>query len=751
MRGLSMWLVAGLLLLTAPAERCFAADGKPDVVQAPAEGVEFPADITGLGTKMNYGPFLTYSVIHVTGKTAHVTPKAITVRASRSPVVAVCFDPDTLRVAAAWTGGYLNIGKTNLNGYKGDDLAHELPHLLFSTRPGPGWTADEAAAGKYRGLYLHGERVIFAYSIGKTDVLDSFEATSGREGTTVLRTLRVGPHATPLTLLVFESTTGPAETDGSIATATTEDAVVAAGTRGLPAGATLMTPAKGRVVVRLPAADRPVSFQVAVWHGAKADVAKFKTTLAAKGEVPDLTTLCQGGPRRWPEPVQVMGKPGTEPGAYVVDDIPLPDRNPWGSWMRPGALDFFPDGRAAVCTWSGDVWIVSGLDAELKAVRWSRFATGLFEPLGLKIVDGKIYALAKDRITRLHDLNKDGEADFYESFNADAPAAPTFHDFAMELHTDREGNFYYSRGGHRVVPGFALHNGIVKVAKDGSKSEVIATGFREANGMCVGPDGTITVADNQGNWVPTAKIDIIKPGRFYGYNWGTELKDYEKPLCWIPHTVDNSCGGQAWVTSDRWGPFRGHLLHTSYGTCKLFLVMTEKVGDVWQGGVVEFPLGFRSGIMRARFNPADGQLYVCGLKGWGTKAKDDGCFQRVRYTGKPVHMPKGVRVSKGELHLDFTCPLDPASVAAAGAFAVQRWNYVRAASYGSKDYSVAEPKKVGRDSVPTRATLSADRKTVTLAIPDLAPVMQMGTTVNVKAADGTPMKWVLYNTINRVP
>ena len=38
--------------------------------------------------------------------------------------------------------------------------------------------------------------------------------------------------------------------------------------------------------------------------------------------------------------------------------------------------------------------------------------------------------------------------------------------------------------------------------------------------------------------------------------------------------------------------------------------------------------------MRARFNAADGQLYVCGLKGWQTRATKDGIFQRVRYTGK---------------------------------------------------------------------------------------------------------------------
>ena len=35
-----------------------------------------------------------------------------------------------------------------------------------------------------------------------------------------------------------------------------------------------------------------------------------------------------------------------------------------------GGFDFFPDGRAAVCTFHGDVFIVSGLDRELDEASW---------------------------------------------------------------------------------------------------------------------------------------------------------------------------------------------------------------------------------------------------------------------------------------------------------------------------------------------------------------------------------------------
>jgi hypothetical protein len=769
-----------------PAVSAQEGQKQPKGIDAPADGVEFPAELTGRGLKMNYGPFLTYSVIHRSEKSAlDTTLKGVTVRLGKQPVAALCFDLETFRVSAAWLSGYLDISHTNLNGYKGEDLATPYQPVLFTTRSGPGWAttpdgrfvdlrpefkAAGTAIGKtnadlpkhlgllppeiarYKGLYLHGEQVIFSYTIGKSDVLD-LPGMRVQDGQVIItRTLQLDAHADTKTVLICESVSSTGSILNGVTALEENGRVLAVGVQNAPKDALLQLAPGGRVHLKLPPAKDTTTLRIMVWSGPKADLPKVLGALRGSAFLPDLRTLCKGGPPRWPEVITVQGKLGKQPGAYQVDDIPLPDNNPWSAWMRPGAFDFFPDGRAALCTWNGDVWLASGLNDKLTAVRWRRFASGLFEPLGLKVVDDKIYVLGRDQITRLHDLNGDGEADFYENFNSSAPVTPTFHGFAMELHTDREGNFYYSRGGHRVTPGVALHCGIIKVSRDGSTAELYATGLREANGMSVGPNDVITAADNQGNWVPSSKIDIIRQGGFYGYNWGTQHKTYEKPLCWIPHHLDNSSGGQVWVTSDRWGPFKGSLLHTSYGTCTLFLVLSEKVGEQWQGGVCAFPLPFSSGIMRGHFHPNDGQLYLCGLKGWSTKGPRDGGFYRVRYTGRPVYMPSGLRVTRGALHLTFPCELDMASAQVCSNYAIEQWNYRWSSAYGSKDWSVANPNRIGRDRVEIkRATLSADRRTVTLEIPQLRPVMQMGIHFKLRAADGNVVAAAVYNTINVVP
>jgi hypothetical protein len=215
--------------------------------------------------------------------------------------------------------------------------------------------------------------------------------------------------------------------------------------------------------------------------------------------------------------------------------------------------------------------------------------------------------------------------------------------------------------------------------------------------------------------------------------------------------MDNSCGGHTWVTSDKWGPFKGEMLYLSYGKSSLFKVLKEKVGDTLQGGVVKFPLKFESGVMRARFSPKDGQLYLCGLKGWQTNGAKDGALHRVRYTGQPVTMPTTLRVTDQGIHLGFTAPLEAASAGDADNYAIQQYNYQWTSTYGSPEFKVSDPKVKGRDSVEIKsAKVSDDRKSVFLEVPGLNPVMQMRIKMNLKSATGADISTEIGNTINLV-
>jgi 3-keto-disaccharide hydrolase/uncharacterized protein DUF6797 len=527
--------------------------------------------------------------------------------------------------------------------------------------------------------------------------------------------------------------------------------------------------------LEVPAASLPCKVKLALSREAG------EPTLRAFAGIPrcgDLAALTHGGPSLWPQTLTVQGvqeKDEKGDAAYVVDDVPVPFENPWQSEMRIGAFDLFADGkRAALCTWNGDVWIVSGIGGEFGTMTWKRFAAGLYEPLGLKIVDDVIYVNGRDQITRLHDLDGDGEADDYECFNNDVFTTRSFHEFTFDLQTDRDGNFYFAKAGP-VRPGgrgfdaIVPHNGtVLKLAKDGSRLEIYATGLRAPNGIGLSPDGQVTTGDNEGTWVPHCRLNWLAPGSFQGVVSTAHRAEtptaYNLPLCWFPMSVDNSSGGQVWVTSDRWGPFQGELLHLSYGQSSIFEVMKEEVGGQVQGGVVRLPVTLGSSAMRGRFDPLDGQLYVSGLKGWQTNAARLSAFQRIRYTGAPVRLPRKLSACEGGLLVEFTCPVDKQLATDVQSYAVEQWNYVWGPMYGSPEVSVRhpDPKLVEsalsseqhdyqvHDKVAVTAARVVDDRRVFLEIPDLVPAMQTSLKIDLESADGHEMNCTIYSTIHHL-
>jgi hypothetical protein len=342
-------------------------------------------------------------------------------------------------------------------------------------------------------------------------------------------------------------------------------------------------------------------------------------------------------------------------------------------------------------------------------------------------------------------------------FNDDAQVTEHFHEFAMGLQIDDAGNFYYAKSGRHALDSVVPQHGtLLKVSADGSKTEILATGFRAANGVCVNDDGTFFVTDQEGFWTPKNRINRVKPGGFYGVEdlaHGADVKSFRQPLTWMSHDeYDNSGGGQVWVDSDKWGPFSKRMLHMSYGQCALYLVLQDEVDGQIQGGVVKFPVKFASSAMRGRFSRADGQLYVAGLQGWQTKAVKISGFDRVRYTGKPVHSVESLKVTSKGLRLTFTHPLDAKEAGDAQNFSARRWNYRRTSDYGSATYLVSDPNKKGRENVAVKsATVSADGRTVDLEIQDFRPVNQLEIKFQIKAKDGTAIEQEFQCSVNAIP
>lgn len=734
-----------------------AADAKPnDTATAPPpkrKGTKWDA--------MNHGPFFSSHL-----DTQPRINKAVTVDLGNG--AAVAFDTEMCKLALGWTGGFVRLpaGRDGLEGMPKPDSTN----IVFTTPTGPGWADANGEFkdgrpefrnrkygplpkehAKWKGIHSTGGDTVLEYTVGGARVLETHSFASDIFN----RTIDLSGNTAKVTALICEARNGANIVGERYAVVPIGSEALAVAVKGN--GVKLVSGTNKTLLLEFTAGPKLATVRLQRTTIAEAEMT---AGLLLNGPVMNPGALAQrlGKPttQRWNGPLPVPGKLGIGDAAYVVDTIPVPENNPFNSWIRCSGLDFFKGGtRAAVCSVSGDVWLVDNIDEKLDRVTWQRFATGLFQPLGLKIVDDQVYVLGRDQITRLHDLNNDGEADFYENFNNDVAAFLDYHEFALDLQTDSQGNFYFAKGGN-LGDARHPHNGcVIKVSKDGSKLEVVANGLRAPNGMGVGPNDEISVSDNEGNWVPASRFSIIKPGGFYGHvnNAFRSPKPttYDNPVCWLPKNVDNSSGGQVWVTSDKWGPFQGDMLHMSYGHCSLLKVLLDKVDGEYQGGVVKFPLKFDTGIMRGRFNERDGQLYVTGLVVWQSDGAKKGQVHRVRYTGKPVHMPTKLRATTKGVELTFTSPLDEASATDVANWNIEQWNYKWTSGYGSPEFSVANPEKKGHDKVEVAsAKLSADRKSVFLEIPAIQPVMQMKISANIKAADGSPVKQDVYNSIYKL-
>jgi putative heme-binding domain-containing protein len=506
----------------------------------------------------------------------------------------------------------------------------------------------------------------------------------------------------------------------------------------------------GNLRLKIAASDAPLNFTLAHTPIAQEDAPRPEIEVDQMSI--DLRAFTQGGPKNYPEVLETQLIPGQDDGPFAVDVFPEPRENPWNCRVRLTGVDFLEDGNQALCSaWDGSIWHVSGIASDDGVLKWRRIAAGLFQPLGIKLRDGEIFVTCRDQLVRLHDLNGDGEMDWYESYNSDHEVTEHFHEFAMGLQTDDEGNFYYAKSARHALKAIVPHHGtLLKISRDGQTTEILANGFRAANGVCLNPDGTFYVTDQEGHWNPKNRINWVQKDGFYGNMFGyhdvTDASDsaMDPPMCWITNSFDRSPSELMWVESEKWGPLNGTLLNFSYGYGQVYVVPHETIDGQVQGGMCAFPLPrFPTGVMRGRFHPGDGQLYCCGMFAWAGDQKRPGGFYRLRYTGKPVHLPLGLNATDTGLRVRFSGQVDSESAVKAGNYRIKTWTIKRTAQYGSKHF---DEKELAVKSVQ----LLEDGKTVVLEVPEIEPTRCMEIVYSIKTAEGERLEGKIHNTIHRL-
>jgi cytochrome c551/c552 len=496
-----------------------------------------------------------------------------------------------------------------------------------------------------------------------------------------------------------------------------------------------------------------------------------------------------------------LSKTPTEDDYYKILTLPTPE----GMLLEVGGVATLPDGRIAICTRRGDVWIVENAAMENGSTpKYTLFASGLHEALGLAYKEEALYVAQRGELTKLMDKNGDGKADVYETIYA-WPLSGHYHEYSFGPKIAPDGSFFVTcnvafgdeewwRGESRVPwRGWTL-----KISEDGTL-QPWATGMRSPAGLGM-IDGEFFYDDNQGDWQGTGGIFHVTKGSFTGHPGGLRWADrtnspvkisteqlyakvdprqikkegqYIKPenipdeespdffyklkndfdqvrtaAVLLPHGVLGISNAEIIrdETNGKFGPFAGQLFVGDQGQSKIMRVVMEKVNGEFQGVAFDFKSGFQSGVLRMNWGH-DGSMYA-GLtnRGWGSAGTATAGLQRLIWTGKVPMEMKTVSARADGFEIEFTYPVDKKTAEDLDSYFARSYIYKYHPAYGSP---TTNEEKLNIKGVK----VSADGMKVRVVIDNLRPyylheIMVAG----VKSKDGLPvLHSTAYYTLNAIP
>lgn len=431
--------------------------------------------------------------------------------------------------------------------------------------------------------------------------------------------------------------------------------------------------------------------------------------------------------------------PKTEQDFYEIKTLPIPQ----DLYLEVGGLATMPDGRLAVSTRRGEIWIVENpYQKDSHQTNFRKFASGLHEILGLAYKDGVFYCSQRGELTKITDTNRDGVADLYEPIYQ-FELSGNYHEYTYGPVFDKNGDMLVTLNLAWIGFGegkFAKWRGwLVKIKPDGTL-EPQSAGLRSPAGYSINDEGDIFYGENQGDWVGSGRITHLAKGDFAGnpggIKWAKEpnspfkltleeipdnsqpmfeaakkVKNLKLPAVWFPHAIMGISTSDIIqdTTKGKFSPFPGQYFVADQGQSKVMRVFMEKVNGVYQGFCINYREGFQSGILRERFG-LDGSMFV-GMtsRGWGSTGKDNFGLQRLVWNGLTPFEINTIHAKSDGFEITFTQAVDVKSVKNAASYALRSYIYQYHHQYGSPIINVNELKIKG-------ISVSPDKKTVRISM-----------------------------------
>ena len=411
----------------------------------------------------------------------------------------------------------------------------------------------------------------------------------------------------------------------------------------------------------------------------------------------------------------------TEDDYYPLKRFTLPEKEV----LEIGAIEPLPDGRIAFATRRGEVWMAeNAYDDDPAKAKFTRFAHGLHEILGLAWQDGWLYLTQRCEVSRIRDTNGNGRADDFETVCDGWSINGDYHEYAFGSKFDRDGNIWVTLCLTGSFNSDVPYRGwCVRVTPDG-KMVPTCSGLRSPGGVGFNTRGDVFYTDNQGPWNGTCSLKWLRPGSFQGHPGGNrwydrpevnigprpkepesgsrimteagKIPEYEPPAILFPYKkMGQSASGIATDVQGKFGPFKGQMFVGDQTYSTVMRCVLEMVDGHYQGACIPFRSGFGSGSLGVNFGN-DGSLYVGGTnRGWGSRGKKPFAFDRVVWTGKVPFEIHEMHATPDGFELTFTHPVDEATAAKIESWELSTYTYIFQSSYGSPEVDHTEPTITG--------------------------------------------------------
>jgi uncharacterized cupredoxin-like copper-binding protein/glucose/arabinose dehydrogenase len=456
---------------------------------------------------------------------------------------------------------------------------------------------------------------------------------------------------------------------------------------------------------------------------------------------------------------------------YNIQHVPIPD----SVILEVGGMAFTSEGKLGVATRHGEIWVIE--DPCGRKPRYSLFAAGMHETLGLAWRNGSFYTVQRSELTRVTDTDNDGKADLYQTLSS-WPISGNYHEYSYGPLFLPNGDMIVTLNLSWVGRGASLtkwRGWMMKIKPDGTMTPY-AAGMRSPAGFGLNANGDIFFAENQGDWIGSGRITQLDAGDFAGHpaglRWSGEhgsplhlkpeqfpdsigllhdfarkVKHFKEPSVWFPHTLMGiSTSDVLAIDSDAFGPFKGQLLVGDQGHSKVMRAFLEKVNGKYQGACFPFLEGFSSGVLRLAWG-RDHSLFV-GMtsRGWASTGEALYGLQRVSWNGKMPFEIRAVRAKSNGFELEFTQPVDKRQAANAAAYRVTGFTYSYHRQYGSPI--------INQQPCPVQqAELGADGRTVRIYVNGLREgYIHELNVAGLRSQSGEPLlHTVAYYTLNAIP